>query len=127
MADVESFIDPRARLTQRSIAFGWFPQRSAIATSINEGFEGLRLLVISQSVEVLSPGAHHCSAFIQLHCLVVSRAHGVPLTVRKLQLDELSIPPLLIQQRAGRRPESMPRHLIAEVTHSAQCRRHGVL
>src|ERR1700674_3873897 len=68
-----------------------------------------------EPVDIVRPGLHHRSTFRQPLRLVIRGSDLIPLSMRKLQLNQIRMPPLLIQQRAGHASKPMSGMFIARV------------
>src|ERR1700737_3321050 len=73
-----------------------------------------------EPIEIVRPCSHHRSALSQSLRLVVRGSDLVALGVRKLQLNQIRVPPLFIQQSAGHAAEPVSSMFIAGVTEPPQ-------
>src|SRR5579872_599766 len=91
------------------------------------GFSGRGRRICPEPVDVVRPLLHHLSSFSQSLRTVVSRSHSVPLSMRKLQLDEIRVHALFVEQSASHAPEPVRGHLRPRVPQATDCAVQRVL
>ena len=113
LADAERSL--RGRVVPLASSSSDHSQESRLVRNARSRLGRFRPRVFSKLIEIVRPGLHHLSALRHFACVVVGGADLVPLTMRKLPLDRVGVPSLLVQECRRHVAEAVTRYHVAAI------------